>query len=144
MLAVRCIKARYSSTRTSISCACAFWRTSMGYPSYEPSRACALPSPTSFYYVMYTIVPAMQLAAHAKGSTLYGRSYGHKSKFFWLDGLLFLIIMGLGCARCELRHNITDLVLTLSFICVYGTKYALKSIMMHAIDAVMTFLHSSE
>lgn len=89
---------------------------------------------------MYTIVPAMQLAAHAKGSTLYGRSYGHKSKFFWLDGLLlFLIIMGLGCARCELCHNINDLVLTLSFICVYGTKYALKSIMMHAIDAVMTF-----
>ena len=93
----------------------------MGYPSYEPSRACALPSPASFYYVMYTIVPAMQLAALAKGSTLYGRSHGHKSKFFWLDGLLlFLIIMGPGCARCELRHNITDLVLTLSFICVYG------------------------
>ena len=49
--------------------------------------------------------------------------------------------MGLGCARYELRHNITDLVLTLSFICVYGTKYALKSTMMHAVDAVVTFLH---
>ena len=28
----------------------------------------------------------MQLAAHAKSSTLYGRSYGLKSKFLiWLD-----------------------------------------------------------
>ena len=61
---------------------------------------------------MATIVPAMPLAAHAKSSTLYGR----ESKFFRLDGLLlFLTIMGLGCARCELRYNITDLVLRFSF-----------------------------
>ena len=45
-------------------------------------------------------MPAVHLTMHAKSSTLYGRtvvrSYGHKSKFFWLDGLLqFCIIMGL-------------------------------------------------
>ena len=40
------------------------------------------------------------LNTHVKSSTLYGRPYGHKSKFFWLDGLLllFCIIMGLRSA----------------------------------------------
>ena len=50
--------------------------------------------------VMAKIVSAMQFSAHAKRNTLYGRSYGGKSKFFRLDGLLlFPIIMGLRCAR---------------------------------------------
>ena len=50
--------------------------------------------------VMAKIVSAMQFAAHAKRNTLYGRSYGGKSKFFRLDVLLlFPIIMGLRCAR---------------------------------------------
>ena len=50
--------------------------------------------------VIAKIVSAMQFAAHAKRNTLYGRSYGSKSKFFRLDGLLlFPIIMGLRCAR---------------------------------------------
>ena len=50
--------------------------------------------------VMAKIVSTMQFAAHAKRNTLYGRSYGGKSKFFRLDGLLlFPIIMGLRCAR---------------------------------------------
>ena len=54
---------------------------------------------------MAEIVPAMQLAAHAKSSALNGRLYGVKSKFFRLDGLLlFCIIMGLRCTRCELRY----------------------------------------
>ena len=45
------------------------------------------------------IVPVVQLAAHAKSSNLYGRSYGRTSKFFRLDGLLlFCIIMGLRSA----------------------------------------------
>ena len=57
-------------------------------------------------------MPVVQQAAHAKSSTLYGRSYGVKSKFFRLDGLLlFRIIMGL---HCELRYN-CNLVLT-SFV----------------------------
>ena len=44
----------------------------------------------------YKIVPVEQLAAYAKRSTLYGRSYGRRSKFFRLDGLLrFCIIMRL-------------------------------------------------
>ena len=44
---------------------------------------------------MAKIVPVVQLAAHAKIITLYGRSYGRTSKFFRLDGLLlFRIIMG--------------------------------------------------
>ena len=41
-------------------------------------------------------MPVVQLPAHAKSSTLYGRSYGRTSKFFRLDGLLlFCIIIGL-------------------------------------------------
>ena len=51
---------------------------------------------------MAKVVSAMQLAAHTKSSTLYGRSYGRKSKFFRLDGLLlFRIIIGLFCPRCD-------------------------------------------
>ena len=80
----------------------------MGCPSYALNRARALPSPSPFLYVMAKIVPVVQLAAHAKRSTLYGRSYGRTSKFFRLDGLvLFRIIVGLRCARfarCELRY----------------------------------------
>ena len=77
----------------------------MRYPSYARNRASALPSPLPFHYAMAKIVPAMQLAAHAKSSTLYGRLYGVKSKFFRLNGLLlFSIVMALRCARCELRY----------------------------------------
>ena len=104
--AVRCTKAWYSSMRTSLWSADVSLHTVMGCPSYARNRACALPSPSPFHYVMAKIVPAMQLAAHAKSSTLYGRSYGVKSKFFRLDGLLlFCIIMGLWCARCEFRYS---------------------------------------
>ena len=54
---------------------------------------------------MAKIVPAMQLTAHAKSSTLYVRLYGRNFKFSRLDGLLlFRIIMRLSCARCELRY----------------------------------------
>ena len=60
----------------------------------------------SFNYVIVKIVPAMQLAAHKKFSTLYGWSYCLNSKFFRLDGLLlFRLIMGLRCACYELRCN---------------------------------------
>ena len=57
------------------------WRTLMGYPSCARNRPCILPSPSPFHYIMAKIVPVVQLAAHAKSSTLYGctvvRSYGH-------------------------------------------------------------------
>ena len=98
--AVRYTEARHSSKRTSLSSAGVSWRTLMGYPSYARNRACAWPSPSPFHCVMAKIVPVVQLAAHAKGSTLYGRSYGRTSKFFQPDGFLpFRIIMGLRCAR---------------------------------------------
>ena len=60
----------------------------MGFPSYARNRARALPSPSPFHYVMAKIVPVLQLAAHAKSSTLYGRT----TKFFGLDGLLLFCI----------------------------------------------------
>ena len=101
--AVRYTEARHSSMRTSLSSAGVSWRTLTGYPSYARNRACVLPSPSSLHCVMAKIVPVVQLAAHAKSSTLYGRSYGRTSKFFRLDGLLlFRIIMGLRCARFAL------------------------------------------
>ena len=54
----------------------------------------------------YEIVPVVQLAAHAKSSTLYGRSYGRTSKFFRLDGLLlFFIIMGLRSASLAINSR---------------------------------------
>ena len=47
-------------------------------------------------------MPVVRLAAHAKSSTLYSRSYGRRSEFVRLDGLLlFCIIMGLR----ELRYK---------------------------------------
>ena len=45
-------------------------RTLMGYQSYARNCACALPFPSPFHYVMAKIVPVVQLAAHAKSSTL--------------------------------------------------------------------------
>ena len=68
----------------------------MGYPSYARNSAYALPSPSPFHFIMAKIVPAVQLAAHAKSSTLHGQSYGLKSKFFRFDGLiLFPMIMAI-------------------------------------------------
>ena len=94
--AVRYAEARHSSMRTSLSSTGVSWRTLMGSPSYARNRACALPSPSPFHYLMAKIVSVVQLAAHAKSSTLYGRSYGRTSKFFRLDRLLlFRVIMGL-------------------------------------------------
>ena len=59
-------------------------------------------------------MPVVQLAAHAKSSTLYGRSYsrsvvqsfGRTSQFFLLDGsLLFFIIMGLRSASSAIMFH---------------------------------------
>ena len=41
---------------------------------------------------MTKLMPTLQLAPHAKSSTLYGRSYGRNSKVFQLDGLLLFPI----------------------------------------------------
>ena len=93
--AVRYTAARRSSMRTLSSSDGVSWRILMWYPSYARNHACALPSPSPFHYVMAKIVPVVQLAAHAKSSTLYGRT----TKFFRLDGLLlFCIVMGLRSA----------------------------------------------
>ena len=103
---------------------CALYRRRLlshtnGYPSYARNRTYALLSPSPFHYVMAKIVPAVQLAAYGKSSTLYGRSYCRTTKFFRLDGLLlFRIIMRLRCARfarCELRYNESMGVLYLCF-----------------------------
>ena len=65
-------------------------------------------------------MPVVQLPAHAKSSTLYGRSYGRMdvgsygrtSKFFRLDGLLlFCIVMGLRSANSAISHNLSAAVL---------------------------------
>ena len=66
--------ARRPSMRTLSSSGYVSWRTLMGYPSYARNRACALPSPSPFNYVMAKMVPVVQLAAHAKSSTSYVRT----------------------------------------------------------------------
>ena len=48
-------------------------------------------SSLAHHYVMAKIVPVMQLAAHAKSSTLYGGSCGLKSKFFGLMGYYYFV-----------------------------------------------------
>ena len=65
---------RRSGMRTLSSSDGVSWRTLMGYPRYARNRACALPSPSPFHCVMAKIVSVVQLAAHAKSSTLYGRA----------------------------------------------------------------------
>ena len=65
---------RRSSMRTLSSSDGVSWRTLMGYPRYARNRACALPSPSPFHCVTAKIVSVVQLAAHAKSSTLYGRA----------------------------------------------------------------------
>ena len=93
--AVRHTAARRSSMRTLSSSDNVFRCTLMGYPSYARNRACALPSPSPFHYVMTKIVPVVQLDAHAKSSTLCGRtvvrSYGRTTKFFGLMGYYYFV-----------------------------------------------------
>ena len=62
-----------------------------GYPINAHNRACALLSPSPFHNVMAKIVPAMQLTAHAKSSTLCGGPYSVKSNFFrlWVTTILY-------------------------------------------------------
>ena len=92
--------------RSSLSSAGVSKRTLMGYPSYASNGACTLHSSSAFHYVMAEIVLAVQLVTHAKSSIWYGCPYGNKSNFFRLDGLLlFRIITGLRCARCEHRYE---------------------------------------
>ena len=67
--AVRYTDARHSNMRTLLSSAGV-----SKYPNYARNRACALLSHSPFHYVMDKIVPVVQLAAHAKSSTFYGRS----------------------------------------------------------------------
>ena len=84
--AVRYTDARHSNMRTLLSSAGV-----SKYPNYARNRACALLSHSPFHYVMAKIVPVVQLAAHAKSSTFYGRSYGRTvvgPNFFRFDELL--------------------------------------------------------
>ena len=83
--AVRYTEALHSSMRTSLSSAGVSWRTLMGYPNYARNRACELPSPWPFHWVIVKIVPVVQLAAHAKSAPwTVVRSY---VQIFRLDGL---------------------------------------------------------
>ena len=90
MPAGRYTAARRSSMRTLSSSDGVSWRTLMGYPGYARNRACALPSPSPFHYVMAKIVPVVQLAAHAKSSTLYGRTVVQPN-FFGLMGYYYFV-----------------------------------------------------
>ena len=104
--AVRYAAARRSSMRTLSSSDSVSWRTLTEYPSYARNRAGALPSPSPFHYVMAKIASVVQLAAHAKSSTLYGctvvRSY---NQIFWA-WLVTTISYSYGATLCELRYDI--------------------------------------
>ena len=127
---VRYTEARLSSMRTSLSSTGVSWHTPMGYPNYAHHRACALSSPSPFHYVTTKIVPVVQLAAHAKSSTLYGRSYGRtvvrsygRTSRFVLIGYYYYIIriiMGatlraVRALRAPLLMNLQKQMKTLEF-----------------------------
>ena len=74
-------------------------RTLTRYQGYARNRVCALPSLSPFHYVMAKIVPAMQLAAHAKSSFFTVGLTVASPNFFVLTGddrlLLFAMISAL-------------------------------------------------
>ena len=127
--------------RTSLSSAGVSSRTLMGYPSCL--RITFSPSP--FHYIMAKIVPIVQLAAHAKSSTLYGRLYGHMSKFFRFHGLLlFCIIMGLYCELHNDQTGITAKIRTY-YVSVRANVIMLRSIVIfgHCSEARNYISHPS-
>ena len=71
-----------------------------------------LPPPSPFHYVMAKIVPVVQLAAHAKSSTLYGRtilrSYNQIFSAWWVT--TFSYNYG---ATLELRYKNSAYYLTI-------------------------------
>ena len=87
---VRYTAARLSSMRTLSSSDGVSWRILIWYPSYARNRARALPSPSPFHNVVAKIVPVVQLAAHAKSSTLYGRTVVQPN-FFGLMGYYYFV-----------------------------------------------------
>ena len=63
-------------------------------------------------------VQLIQLAVHAKSSTLDSRLYGRTSKFFRFDGLLlFCIIMGLHSVSSAINFRDVVIFYTLTSIC---------------------------
>ena len=104
--AVRYTAARRSSMRTLSSSDGVSRRTLMGYPSYARNRACALPSPSPFHYVMAKIVPVVQLAARTKSSTLYGGTVVRWYNQIFLARWVTTILCGYGATLCELRYYI--------------------------------------
>ena len=81
----------------------------MGYPSYARNRACALPSPSPFHYVMAKIVPVVQLAEHAKSSTLYGRTVVQPN-FFGLMGYYYFVWLWGYALRAPLLYTSNTLI----------------------------------
>ena len=80
-------------------------RTSLS--SIQVTRAIApahylLLRPSITQWLRGTVV---QLAAHAKSSTLYGRSYGRTSKFFRLDGLLLFRIISSAIKKWKVKNE---------------------------------------
>ena len=88
--ALRYTASQRSSMRTLSSSDGVSLRTLMWYPSYARNRASALPSSSPLHYVMAEIVPMVQLAAHAKSSTLYGRTVVQPN-FFGLMGYYYFV-----------------------------------------------------
>ena len=75
--------------RVPLAVFCIFWRLSNFLARFSGLASIApLPSPSPFHYVMAKRVPVVQLAAHAKSSTLYGRtilrSYNQNFSAWWV------------------------------------------------------------
>ena len=108
---------RSSKARDPPSMRTHFAAVSMGYPSYARNRACALPSPSPFHYVMAKIVPVVQLAAHAKSGTLYGLTVVQPN-FFGLMGYYYYyyFVQLWGYAGASLLNQIKV------FLCYFNDK----------------------
>ena len=72
------------------------------------------------------IIQLIQLATHAKSSTLYGWSYDCTSKFFRLNGLLlFCIIMGLHSVSSAINFRNVVIFYTLTSICKLSILFSI-------------------
>ena len=88
--AVRYTAARRSSMRTLSSSDGVSWRTLIGVSKLRTQFRLRITFSLPFHYVMTKIVPVVQLAAHAKSSSLYGRTVVQPN-YFGLMGYYYFV-----------------------------------------------------
>ena len=89
-------------------------------------------------------MPGTQLAAHAKSSTLYGRPYGHKSKFFRLDGLLLPFCVRSASSAIMYYAELQTDTIHYNLFLVHLATLPFKRPSLYAFMAFLEFTHTRE